>query len=195
MNKSQSKYFNTALLMNEALLCLLEKKDIEFITVKEICKKAGVNRSTFYLHYENIYELLAETIEKLNKDFLSSFNHIPAIEKIKNGTREDLIFLTPEYLKPYLIFIKNNKKIFKIIHKKPQLFNVDTTFQKMYKEVFEPVLNRFSITKSQKIYIFEYYTKGVVAIIMKWLELDCADDIDDIINIILGCVQINKLNI
>ena len=42
MNKSESKYFNTALLMNEALLLLLEKKDYEFITVTEICKKAGV---------------------------------------------------------------------------------------------------------------------------------------------------------
>ena len=29
MNKSESKYFNTALLMNEALLLLLEKKDYE----------------------------------------------------------------------------------------------------------------------------------------------------------------------
>ena len=53
MNKSESKYFNTALLMDEALLLILEKKEFEFISVKEICDKAGVNRSTFYLHYEN----------------------------------------------------------------------------------------------------------------------------------------------
>ena len=60
MNKSESKYYNTALLMDEALLVLLEKKEYEFITVKEICEKAGVNRSTFYLHYETIDELLEE---------------------------------------------------------------------------------------------------------------------------------------
>ena len=52
MNKSESKYYNTALLMDEALLLLLEKKDYDYITIKEICEKAGVNRSTFYLHYE-----------------------------------------------------------------------------------------------------------------------------------------------
>ena len=40
--------------MNEALLILLEKKNYEYITVKEICEKAGVNRSTFYLHYETM---------------------------------------------------------------------------------------------------------------------------------------------
>ena len=34
MNKNESKYFNTALKMDEALLTLLEKKDFDFITVK-----------------------------------------------------------------------------------------------------------------------------------------------------------------
>ena len=48
-------------------------KDIEFITVTEITKKAGVNRSTFYLHYENIYELLEETIKNLN-DLENNYN-------------------------------------------------------------------------------------------------------------------------
>ena len=56
MNKNESKYFNTALLMDEALLILLETKEFEFITVKEICLKAGVNRSTFYLHYQNVHK-------------------------------------------------------------------------------------------------------------------------------------------
>ena len=73
MNKNESKYVNTALLMDEALLQLLEKKDFAFISVKEICQKAGVNRSTFYLHYENANELLEETIERLNERFVSSF--------------------------------------------------------------------------------------------------------------------------
>ena len=36
MNKNQGKYFYTARLMDEALLDLLQKKDYEFITVKEV---------------------------------------------------------------------------------------------------------------------------------------------------------------
>ena len=73
LNKSESKYYNTACLMDEALILLLEKKEYSFITVKEICEKAGVNRSTFYLHYETIDDLLSECIEyvgnKINKKF------------------------------------------------------------------------------------------------------------------------------
>ena len=66
MNKSESRYFNTALLMNQALIELLAKKDISYISVKEICQKAGVHRSTFYLHYENIGDLLEETMENID---------------------------------------------------------------------------------------------------------------------------------
>ena len=40
MNKSESKYFNTAIRMDKAFLELLEQKDFAFITVKEICKKS-----------------------------------------------------------------------------------------------------------------------------------------------------------
>ena len=41
MNKSESKYFNTAKKMDDALIALLETKPFEYITVKEICEKAG----------------------------------------------------------------------------------------------------------------------------------------------------------
>lgn len=61
MNRSESKYFATAARMDEAFLKLLEEKDFSYITVKEICEKAGVNRSTFYLHYERVNDLLAES--------------------------------------------------------------------------------------------------------------------------------------
>ena len=56
LEKGKSKYFNTALKMDEALIAILQKKSLEYITVKEICEKAGVNRSTFYLHYETILD-------------------------------------------------------------------------------------------------------------------------------------------
>ena len=50
MNKQESRYAYTASLMDEALLLLLEEKEFDRITVKELCQKAGVNRTTFYLH-------------------------------------------------------------------------------------------------------------------------------------------------
>lgn len=98
MNKNESKYFNTALFMNEALLSLLEKKDFEYITVKELCNKAGVNRSTFYLHYETMNDLLNETINMIEKKFYSSFNKDLKIDDlIKKDDKKDLILTKSKY--------------------------------------------------------------------------------------------------
>lgn len=72
MNRQESKYQYTASLMYEALLLLLEQKDYDAITVKEICQKAGVNRSTFYLHYESMNDLLEETVGMVNDRFKTS---------------------------------------------------------------------------------------------------------------------------
>ena len=67
MNRSESRYFATAARMDEAFLTLLAKKDFEYITVKEICEVAGVNRSTFYLHYETMSDLLSESVGRMNR--------------------------------------------------------------------------------------------------------------------------------
>lgn len=60
--------------MDAAFLELLGKKDFSYITVKERCETAGVNRSTFYLHYETIGDLLAESVDYMNDQFLAHMN-------------------------------------------------------------------------------------------------------------------------
>lgn len=93
MNKNESKYFNTALKMDQAFLALLEKKDFAYITVKELCQKAEVNRSTFYLHYETLEDLLSESVEYMNKQFLAYMkqNEEDFVTNIKEHKR---LFLT-----------------------------------------------------------------------------------------------------
>lgn len=189
MNRFESKYFNTALIMDDALIELLLKKDYEYISVKDICLKAGVNRSTFYLHYETKDDLLKETIKYINKKFYDSFNNkkidVNRIESLK-----ELILVDKNYLVPYLNYIKQNEKIFKLMYDKPELFNSKESFQNMYDNIFQPILERFNVPKNEQIYIFEYYSKGVIAIILKWVSLSCKEDIDFVISMIEKCLNI-----
>ena len=171
--------------MNQALLELLEKKDIEFITITEITKKAGVNRSTFYLHYDNIYDLFEETIEFLDKEFADTFNFDTAH---KVASKSDAFLITEEFLVPYLNFCKKNKRILKLIHKKPYLFQNDKAYKTMYDNIFYPAISQFITTETQKIYNLEFFTQGVVGIIRKWIELDCTTEIKELIKIIKNCV-------
>ena len=140
MNKNESKYFNTAIRMDEALITLLEKKDFEYITIMEICETAGVNRSTFYLHYENTFDLLRETTRYiLDKHFAYYSSDTKGItERFVNCEREDLVFITSEYLYPYLTFIKDNQRIFKVSIKHFHSLGMDDVYGKMFKHIFNP---------------------------------------------------------
>ena len=55
--------------MDEAFLALLEKKDLPYITVKEICQQAGVNRSTFYKYYQDKYDLMDQYLARTLQEF------------------------------------------------------------------------------------------------------------------------------
>ena len=146
MNKSESKYFNTAKKMDKALISLLEEKSFEYITVSEICKRAEVNRSTFYLHYENMIDLLDETIRFLLDDFMAYFNDdVKNItSKLKESSPDELNFISDEYLHPYLSYIKENKIVFLTALSHSVSFRFNEIFQRLYENIFNPILERYN---------------------------------------------------
>ncbi len=190
MNKNESKYFNTAVKMDKALLHLLEKKDFEYISIKEICKEAGVNRSTFYLHYENTNDLLKETSDYIIDNFLSYFsaNRSKITIDYKNCELEKLLFITPEYLKPYLTYVKENQRIFKTSIKHLNSLNFNAMYNDMFQVVFNPLLARFNLPENERKYVLKFYLTGIIAIVMEWLSRNCEDSIEDISKIIIQCV-------
>ena len=191
MNKSESKYFNTALRMDEALLALLEEKDLEYITVKEICHQAGVNRSTFYLHYETISDLVNETMEMINRRFLSYFPQQKEEILGNLGSREpeDLILVTREYLLPYLRFIRENKKVYRAAFRNPVSVQAYTRYGELKQHILGPILERFEIPAAHRPYYMAYYIEGIAAIVKEWLRQDCADKVEMIADIIEACVR------
>ena len=193
MNKSESKYFNTALKMDEALIALLEKKGFEYITIKELCAEAGVNRSTFYLHYETMMDLLEETLAHLNRKFNSYFevNEKSIREKIDSGHGKDLIFITREYLVPYLEFVKDHKSTFVAATKKPEMFASDYSYKLLSDKVFFPIMDRFNIPEAEQTYILMFYIKGIRGILSYWIEQGCVDPVESITDLIIRLIMTN----
>lgn len=59
LKRENQRILLTRRLLQEGLLRLLEVKELEKISVTELCREAGINRATFYNHYDSPQALLA----------------------------------------------------------------------------------------------------------------------------------------
>ncbi len=191
MNKSESKYFATAVRMDEAFLTLLEKKDFAYITVKELCEAAGVNRSTFYLHYETMADLLTESVSHMNEQFLTYMKKDSEafVVKLRDCPLDELYLITPEYLTPYLSYIAKHKRLFRTAMENAAVLGMDKSYNRMFQHVFTPILDRYSIPQKGRRYIMAFYIHGLMAIISEWLKNDCTDSISYVADMIQRCVK------
>ncbi|GIO36509.1 MULTISPECIES: TetR/AcrR family transcriptional regulator [Paenibacillus] len=68
----------TRMVLQDSLIELMREKPINKITIKELCERADINRTTFYAHYSDQYDLLrkieAETLSWA-KEMISGFKH------------------------------------------------------------------------------------------------------------------------
>ncbi len=58
-----------------AFIEIRSRKEVERITVKELCEKARINKSTFYAHYKDIYDLSDQLETELVDSIMENFNH------------------------------------------------------------------------------------------------------------------------
>lgn len=190
MNRAESKYFNSAVRMDEALIQLLAEKPFEYITVSEICKRAQVNRSTFYLHYDNTRELLDETIRRMLDGFLMYFT--PDLEAIRQRFSscglEELHFITPEYLHPYLRYIQDNRVVFSTALEHMGSFGCEEIFQRLFEHILNPILERFRYPVASRKYAILFYLNGITAIASEWIRRQCAEPVEEIAGMIQMCV-------
>lgn len=196
MNRSESKYFNTAVKMDKAMIEILEKKDFEYITVKEVCEKAGVNRSTFYLHYNNTFDLLEETGKYLEKEFFSYFSahtdrrkEEKLIDQIRAANPSELNYLTSDYLHPFLTYVLENKRVFFTVLSHGKTFNLDGIFEMMFENFFNPILSKFNYPEKHRKFVMMFYLNGIIAIVKEWLSTNCDETIAEVSDIINICVH------
>ncbi|MNB82042.1 hypothetical protein D3C75_288420 [compost metagenome] len=93
----------------DAFVEILKVKTIDNITVKELTNKVGVNRGTFYIHYQDIYSLWGE----IEEETLAEIHKLGSVIKDYELTdAEDLQEPIPATLE-VLHYLKSNEIIFK----------------------------------------------------------------------------------
>ena len=150
--------------IEKVFLKLIQKKNIDEISVSTICEMASVNRSTFYANYIDIYDLVEKVKAKMADDF--------AEFQISNNSKHDpngyLNLFT--YIKENQIFFKTYFKLESISITPVNVYNVDLA-EKYYKNKYID-------------YHIEFFRAGLNAIIKKWLNSGCKESPEEMADIL-----------
>ena len=74
------------------------------------------------------------------------------------------------------------------------MFNNRELFNQMFEHIFNPILAHFNYPESERLYIIKFYISGLIAVIMEWIENDCKESIEQIINIMKKCIFLPENN-
>lgn len=144
---------------------LLQYKELNKISVSDICKKAQLNRTTFYSNYADIYEL-ADSIRNKLKNSLSQIYQ----NEINQG------FNSHDYLKLFR-HIKDNQAFYKTYFK----LGYDNNYKII---VFDTNLAKLDFQNRFIEYHAEFFKSGITKIIKMWLENGCKESPEDMYEII-----------
>ena len=157
--------------IEKIFLQLIQKKNIEEISVSMICEMAELNRSTFYANYIDIYDLA----EKIKKNMEIEFAQF----QLSNNSKQDYDgYLSMfKYIKNNQIFFKTYFKLEDISMSKPTEYRIDLA-EKYYDNKYID-------------YHIEFFRAGLNAVIKKWLAGGCKES-PEVINEIITSEYKNK---
>lgn len=162
--KEDLRVTKTKKLLYETLISLMEEKSFEEIKVSDICKKALINRSTFYSHYSDKYELFMELINALK---LSLFNSLNTNENNVN-TREYFI----ELINILLNHIDDKKNIYySILINNRNSIITDIILDVVSKDINSRIINdKISTNNIPTEIVSKFYLGAVISIGIEYLE-------------------------
>ncbi len=161
--KDDLRVIKTKKILYETLIELMKTKTFEEIKVSDICTKALINRSTFYTHYDDKYELLLEFINSLKEEFINE------LSKNKNilNTREYYL----EMIRLFLDHIENKKDIYNaIMINNRNSIMMDILSSVANNEVIKKMESSNISTKVPANIIAKFYLGGVLNLGIEWLR-------------------------
>lgn len=159
--------------IEKTFLQLIQKKNIDEISVSTICEIAGLNRSTFYSNYIDIYDLAEKVKQQMGVEF--------AQFQLSNNAKQnpDGYLNMFRYIKDNQIFFKTYFKLESISNNHPNKYNIELA-EKYYNNKFID-------------YHIEFFRAGLNAIIKKWLSNGCKETPEEINEVITSEYK-NKSN-
>ncbi len=179
-HKSNRQYQKTEKALQKALIDLLKQKSLDHITVTELTKKADIHRGTFYIHYNDVYDLF----ESIETNFFKKTLELYLFYIVK---AEEVDFNT-FFSKIYRLFY-DDIQVTKIMLDKGSFdFNEVFIFLKLHKyrgpRNFKEWHSIYSIgDKDDYMYFFTSLVAAINSIIFTWFDKDLDKKPDEMASI------------
>lgn len=158
-NKTDLRIIKTRNGLYDALILLLKEKTFEEIKVSDICKKSLINRSTFYAHFQDKYELFASLIDNLKQSLNYELKNIN-----KDLTVKEYYI---ELIKVFLNHIEGKEEVYRSI----MINNKNSIIMDMiYDTINEDISKKLDDLDIPTDIASSYYLGGVVNVGMYWLR-------------------------
>lgn len=156
--------------IQQALFTLLKYHGYNDLSIKEICYEAGINRSTFYAHYQDINDLMMKTEESLSGGIRDIFR--------PNETWGHSVFVKMfEYILKYKTFYKA------YLSTNELNFMERNDFIDFIKLVKKNNLN-LKFNQGEQIYHMAFFAGGIKALTKSWILNDCKESPEKMANIL-----------
>ena len=166
MNTSNNKRRKASIERIENIFMeLLENKELDQVSISDLCKRAHLNRSTFYANYNDIYDLA----DKLRRKIEMTFTQLYQEEITKS-------FNSNDYLKLFR-YIRDHQMLYRTYFKLgyDDNYHIIAFDKELAEEHFQ---NRFIK------YHMEFFRAGITHIIKLWLKNGCQESPEDMFEII-----------
>ena len=152
----------TKLLLKNAFTELLSMKTLNEISVKELCELADINRGTFYLHYQDIYDLKQNLENELYEQILNIANVAPRnIDEDTSYTFFLEMFRSVEKQKPLLkAFLGPNGDI-------SFLRQIQTLFKEQYLSIL--LHGKEAKNLADLDYSYNFIASGFIGLVESWI--------------------------
>jgi AcrR family transcriptional regulator len=165
--KNNQRFQETDRLIRAYFLRALEEKEISKISVREICEAVGINRSSFYLHYQDVYALLEALCNEVGKELFEDFAEVHD---------EAQHYFSGPYLLVLLRHVKKHYKLYRAYVANVGMTQIDLGYQALFESVFKPYFKKLGMTSEHHMeYHFVYVKAGFFAVLGKWMQYDCAE--------------------
>ena len=161
--------------IRESLLSLMHDKPLNKITVREICERADVNRSTFYAYYEDIYDLHRMIL----KDYFHCQHRVIEEGKRLLRSHPDITALTVadfyDFFLLYFGIVMENRELFTFVFNQNSDSSIHVNMRKLFYRQLIGMLPENTPDKIRDAFFasFIFVSGGVTFLLMEWLNGGC----------------------